>query len=64
MILKYAPNPSMEGTQIPTKRPASVLPLNHKPIDKTMEIKAAIRMKESDVFNIVQDFFRESKRHK
>jgi len=45
MILKYAPKPRIDGTHIPTNMPASVLPLNHKPIDRIIEMRAAIRIK-------------------
>lgn len=45
IILKYAPNPSIDGTQIPTNKPASIFPLNHKPMDSNMDRRAAISMK-------------------
>jgi hypothetical protein len=35
----------MEGTQRPTKTPASRFPENHKPIDKRNDRKAAARKK-------------------
>jgi hypothetical protein len=42
----------MEGTQIPTKSPASLSTLNHKYTENRNEIRTAIKIKKSEILNI------------